>query len=226
VHDPCTTRYESQIHTSVRNILQRLGCQIEELELSREKTECCSYGGLMWLANRPLAETVVQRRITESQADFVTYCAVCRDFFAARGKRTLHLLDLLYGEPETRAVRQSPRYSQRHENRARLKRQLLKEIWGEAMDEQQDYETIRLVVADDLSAQLEERLILTEDIQRVIEYAERTGRKLLNPKSGHFLARYRPGAVTYWVEYTPQQDAFVIHNAYSHRMEIVEDKQA
>jgi hypothetical protein len=102
---------------------------------------------------------------------------------------------------------------------------LLKEVWGEAMDGQQDYETIQLVVADHLRVQLEERLILTEDIQRVIEYAERTGRKLLNPRSGRFLARYRPGAVTYWVEYTPQQDAFVIHNAYSHRMAIVEDEQ-
>jgi glutamate synthase (NADPH/NADH) small chain len=225
VHDPCTTRYESQVHVSVRNILQRLGYQIEELELSREKTECCSYGGLMWLANRELAEAVVQRRIAENQADYVTYCAVCRDFFAARGKRTLHLLDLIYGEPRTRAARPSPGYSQRHENRARLKRQLLKEVWGETMDRQQAYEAIQLVVADDMRARLEERLILTEDIQRVIEHAERTDRKLLNRKTGRFLARYRPGAVTYWVEYTPQEGAFVIHNAYSHRMEIVEDKQ-
>ncbi len=226
VHDPCTTRYESQVHTSVRNILQRLGYQIQELELSREKTECCSYGGLMWLANRTLAEAVVQRRLAESQADYVTYCAVCRDFFAARGKRTLYLLDLLYGEPETCAVRPSPGYSQRHENRARLKRQLLKEVWGEAMDGQQEYEAIQIVVVDDVRARLEERLILTEDVQRVIEYAERTGSKLLSPRTGRFLARYRPGAVTYWVEYTPQQETFVIHNAYSHRMEIVEDKQA
>jgi hypothetical protein len=37
------------------------------------------------------------------------------------------------------------------------------------------------------------------------------------------LAHHRPNAVTYWVEYTPQDDAFVVHNAYSHRMQVVED---
>ncbi len=227
VHDPCTTRYESHIQDSVRNILHRLGYQIEELPLSREKTECCSYGGLMWLANREVAQAVVERRIAESQADYVTYCAVCRDFFAARGKRTLHLLDLIYGQdPDGRATRPSPGYSERHENRARLKRKLLKEVWGEAMDGPSTFETIQLLIADDVRARLEQRLILVEDIQRVIEFAERTGGKLLNRQTGHWLAHHRPNAVTYWVEYTLQGDAFVLHNAYSHRMQVVEDAKA
>jgi NADPH-dependent glutamate synthase beta subunit-like oxidoreductase len=224
VHDPCTTRYESHIQDSVRNILHRLGYQIEELPLSRERTECCSYGGLMWLANRELAQAVVERRIAGSTLDYVTYCAVCRDFFAARGKRTLHLLDLVYGQdPDGRATRPSPGYSERHENRARLKRRLLKEVWGEDMDEPSGIETVQLVIADDVRARLEQRLILVEDIQRVIEFAERTGSKLLNRQTGHWLAHHRPNAVTYWVEYTPQDDAFAVHNAYSHRMQVVED---
>jgi glutamate synthase (NADPH/NADH) small chain len=227
VHDPCTTRYESHIQDSVRNILRRLGYQIEELPLSREKTECCSYGGLMWLANRELAQAVVERRIAESRLDYVTYCAVCRDFFAARGKRTLHLLDLIYGQdPDGRAARPSPGYSERHENRARLKRKLLKEVWREDMDGPSTFEAIRLVIADDVRARLEQRLILVEDIQRVIEFAEKTGSKLLNRQTGHWLAHHRPNAVTYWVEYTAQGDTFVIHNAYSHRMQVAEDVKA
>jgi len=67
---------------------------------------------------------------------------------------------------------------------------------------------------------IEDRLILVEDIQKVIEYAERTGKRMVNAASGHYLAFYKPTSVTYWVEYTPQEDAFRIHNAYSHRMEI------
>ena len=39
-----------------------------------------------------------------------------------------------------------PGYSQRHENRARLKRKLLKEIWGEDMDGSKSYENIRLII--------------------------------------------------------------------------------
>ena len=227
VHDPCTTRYESHLQDSVRNILRRMGHQIKELPQSRERTECCSYGGLMWLANRELAQAVVERRIAESQADYVTYCAVCRDFFAARGKRTLHLLDLIYGQdPDDRATRPSPGYSERHENRARLKRKLLKEVWGEDMEGPSAFEAIRLVIADDVRARLEQRLILIEDIQRVIEFAERTGSKLLNRQTGRWLAHHRPTAVTYWVEYTQQGDAFVVYNAYSHRMQVVEDIKA
>ncbi len=228
IHDPCTTRCERSIQDSVRRIIDRLGYQVEELPLSREKTECCSYGGLMWLANRPLAKAVVQRRIAESPLDYVTYCAMCRDLFAAQGKRTLHLLDLLFeADPESRAVRAGPGYSLRHENRGRLKRKLIKEVWGEEMPGSQDYDKIMLNITAVVQAQMEERLILVEDIQQVIVYAESTGRKLANPQTGHFLAYHRPGNVTYWVEYSPapKGDGFVIHNAYSHRMLIEESKK-
>jgi NADPH-dependent glutamate synthase beta subunit-like oxidoreductase len=224
IHDPCTTRHESQIHESVRRLVRQSGYRIEELPLNREKTSCCSYGGDMWLANRELSQKVVERRIAESDADYLTYCAMCRDFFAARGKPTLHLLDLLFeSNPQARATRQGPGFSQRHENRARLKRKLLKEVWGETMPEKESYESIHLIISKEVQQSLEDRLILVEDIQKVIEYAERTGRKLRKPQTDRLLAHYKPTRVTYWVEYSLQGDAFVIHNAYCHRMEIGED---
>ena len=221
IHDPCSTRHESAIHDSVRHLATQLGCQINELALSRERTECCSYGGHMWLANPDLARKTVQRRAAESPDDYVTYCAMCRDFFAGQGKRTWHILDLIYGmNVDEDADRPGPGQSLRHENRARLKRHMLKNIWGEEMDDAQSYESINLYIAADVAARLDQRLILIEDIQRVIEHAERTGRKLVNPESGHYLASYKPTAVTYWVEYLPQDDGFTIFNAYSHRMEV------
>lgn len=228
VHDPCTTRSEPHIQEGARKILAQLGYQVEELPLGRERTECCSYGGLMWLANRDLAKDVVRRRIEASATDYVTYCAVCRDFFAAQGKRTLHLLDLVFGQDvDARARRPGPGWSQRHENRARLKRRLLREIWGEEMPGQAAYEAIQLVISAEVQEQMEKRLILVEDIQQVIEFAERTGARFLNSDSGHLLACHKPGSVTYWVEYTPAADTagggkptFIVHNAYSHRMEV------
>lgn len=222
VHDPCSTRYEKGIQDAVRNILRKTGCEIEELPLSREKTECCSYGGSMWLANKPVAEKMVQRRIGESSRDYVTYCAMCRDFFARRGKRTLHLFDYIFGESKTDlALTPAVGFSQRHENRARLKEKLLNELWSEAMPEQSAFEAIRLVLPDAVQQIVEERLILVEDMQKVIEYAERTGKRMFNASNGHYLAYYKPTSVTFWVEYTPQADgAFLVHKAYSHRMEI------
>jgi glutamate synthase (NADPH) small chain len=221
IHDPCSTRYEVHIQNSVRNILQKMGCEIQELILSRERSECCSYGGLVWLANRPLSEKIVQRRISESPLDYVTYCSMCRDFFAKRGKPSLHLMDLIFApeNPEL-AERPGPGFSQRHENRARLKEKLLKELWSETMHEHQEFELIRLILPEAVQQMVEERLILVEDMQKVIEYAERTGKRLFNVSTNHYLAYYKPTSVTYWVEYTPQDGAFLIHNTYSHRMEI------
>ncbi len=219
LHDPCTTRYESAMQDSARNVLATLGCPIEELPLSREKTECCSYGGLMWLANRDLAQTVVQRRIAEQPLDYVTYCAMCRDFFADQGKPTLHLLDLLYERDlATRAARPGPRFSQRHDHRALLKRRLLATLWEETVSEP---EAISLHLSDEVAARVDERLILEDDIRQVIAYAERTGDRFRNPTTGHFLAYHKPANVTYWVEYTAADEGFHIHNAYSHRMEIM-----
>jgi Fe-S oxidoreductase len=225
IHDPCSTRYESGIQDAVRNILGKMGCEVQEMGNSREKTECCSYGGLMWLANKPVAEKAVQRRINESPQDYLTYCAMCRDFFTRRGKRTLHIFDYIFGMTPSSgtdlALAPAVGFSQRHENRARLKEKLLKERWSETMPEQAAFESIRLVLPEAVQQMVEDRLILVEDMQKVIEYAERTGKRMFNAVSGHYLAYTKPTSVTYWVEYTPQDDGtFLVHKAYSHRMEI------
>jgi NADPH-dependent glutamate synthase beta subunit-like oxidoreductase len=224
IHDPCSTRNEKAIQDSVRNILKKLGCEVEELAMSREKTECCSFGGHMWLANKPLAEKAVQRRVNESTQDYLTYCAMCRDFFARRGKRTVHLFDSIYGDEllgNDLALAPAVGFSQRHENRARLKEKLLKSLWSESMPEQAAYEHIRLVLPTDVQKMIEDRLILVEDMQKVLEHVERTGKRMLNANTQHFLAYYKPTSVTYWVEYSHQDDgSYLIHKAYSHRMEI------
>jgi NADPH-dependent glutamate synthase beta subunit-like oxidoreductase len=222
VHDPCTSRHEERIHESVRNILQKLGYDIHELPLSRGQTECCGFGGLMYFANRELAEKVIKRRISESPHQFLAYCAMCRDHFSSEGKPTWHLLDLIFGREDLeKAAKRGPDYSQRRENRARLKNSFLKELWSEDVAEAR--EIVKLQIPQPVRELMEQRMILIEDLREVIDWAERTGFKLVSRHSGHFLAHYTPTTVTYWVEYAPKDDGFVIHNAYSHRMEIVEE---
>lgn len=224
VQDACTTRDESVIHDAVRSILTKLGYDIEELPYSRERTKCCGYGGLMAFANQELAQKVVEDRIEESQEDFVAYCAMCRDRFASNGKRTFHLLDLIFEDDlDQAAVRPGVGLSYRHENRAKLKRKLLHSLWKEAPSEKEEaYMSIALQLEDEVQEIMENRHILIEDIQQVIEYAERTERKFINPDNGHSLAHYRPLRVTYWVEYQRQGQVYAVYNVYSHRMEIVE----
>ncbi len=79
-------------------------------------------------------------------------------------------------------------------------------------------EQICLQIAEDVERLLEDRLILGEDVQKVIHHAESTGKKLINPAIDRFLAFYRPKAVTYWVEYSRIDGGYQVHTAYSHRM--------
>ena len=79
---------------------------------------------------------------------------------------------------------------------------------------------IVLHVAPEVQALLEQRRILIEDLQKVIHHAETTGAKLAHPKNGHFKASFKPYKVTFWVEYSPSGDGYIVHNAYSHRMEV------
>lgn len=220
VHDSCTTRHEAGLQQSVRSLLGKLGHEIEELPRNRERTICCGYGGLMMFANPEVAGKEIGRRIGESATDYLAYCAMCRDNFASRGKRAFYLLDLLFAaDAGALAARPVPGYSQRQENRARLKSELLRDLWGESVPVLPP--TVKVVIPEDVGRILDERLILVDDIVKVIAHAETTGDKLQDTASGHYLAYFRPVAVTYWVEYSPQADGFVVHNAYSHRIEIL-----
>lgn len=222
IHDPCTTRDMPEVQEAVRRLLEEIGVAVSELPLSRSETECCGFGGLMQNANPDLAREVIQRRGTLSAHDFVAYCAMCRDSLAAGGKRTLHLLDLIFPDGHTPdpAERPRPGWSRRRENRSRLKARLLEQVWGEAPSEGPVYRRIVLKIAPEVQALLDERRILTEDLQQTIALAEAGGSKFKHPGTGRFKAAGRPHHVTFWVEYAPAGEAFEVFGAYSHRMEV------
>ncbi|MGD0681545.1 MAG: pyridine nucleotide-disulfide oxidoreductase/dicluster-binding protein [Terracidiphilus sp.] len=218
IHDPCSTRGVSEVEGSARTLLGELGIAAVELN-EPGLTTCCGYGGLMLFANPELAAKTVTRRAKESDADFVTYCAMCRDRFAHHGKHAIHILDLVFaggnGDP---AARRDPGFSRRQENRAQLKDRLLRDVWGEQGNTMEP--SIELKISEEVRMLLEERMILVEDLRRTIAHAEQTGDKIDNPATGRSMASFRPVSVTYWVEYSPEGGGFAVHNAYSHRMEV------
>ena len=221
IHDPCTSRYEKDWQDAVRTLVGGLGVEIRELEMSRSLTECCGYGGVAWLAHPELVKDIVKRRIGEDDASFLTYCVMCRDLLAAEGKPTLHLLDLLYGQnlPQL-AARKGPDYSQRHENRLRARQKMEKIIAGKDQLMPESYEKYTLLLSPEMRALIEDRLILVEDVQKVIEHAETSAERFINQENGHTLAFFKPNLITYWVEYSQEEDRYLIHDAYSHRMEL------
>ncbi len=221
IHDPCTSRHVEAWQDAVRSGLDAMGIVHHELEMSRDLTECCGYGGVAWLAHPELVHDILNRRASEDNADYLTYCVMCRDLLAGKGKSTLHLLDLVYGKDlDQLARRKGPDYSQRHENRLRAKQKMIKLIAERDQPMTESYESYMLLLTPELRATLEDRLILIEDVQKVIEHAETTGESFKNQQTGHTLAFYKPNLITYWVEYSHEGDTWKVHNAYSHRMEL------
>ena len=48
-----------------------------------------------------------------------------------------------------------------------------------------------------------------------------TGEAILDEESGLYLTRARLGNVTFWVRYGETESGYLVHRAYSHRMNIV-----
>jgi len=212
LHDPCTTRLNGDWQASVRQILQTLGQEFEELDFGRERTRCCGYGGLQVMADPDLAKEGVRRRLSESENDFLAYCAMCRESLAGSGKRVLHLLDLLFPLP-FEAGRTG--FSKRQWNRKRLREKLL----GPCGLSREPWEGLVITVPEDVREKLEERHILDSDIMYTLWQAQESGMFLISPEDTR-LASSRRGNVTFWVEYRPEEDSFFIINAWSHRMTV------
>lgn len=217
IHDPCTARHATEVQAAVRSIAAALGAEVRELG-GAEKTTCCGYGGLVSFAHPEVGNAFVDRRISESDDDYLAYCAMCRDNFARRGKRALHLMDLIFADADDPAARPDPGFSGRRDNRLRLRRRLLRELWGESMSD--PVPPVTLVIADAVRADIERKLLLVDDIAEVIAEAERTGCKLKDRKTGRLTASGRIGTVTTWVEYEAGAAGFVVHRVYGHRMQV------
>jgi Fe-S oxidoreductase len=219
IHDPCAVRHAVDDQRAVRSLASGLGVEVRELS-GAELTTCCGFGGLASFVNPEVTDKIVNRRIGEDAADFLTYGAMCRDNFARHGKRTIHLLDLIFASPDggDPAARPDPGFSRRRDNRARLKARMLREVWGEDMSESEP--EFQLIVPDDVRADMERKLILVEDVARAVAEAERTGRKLKDKTTGRSIATLRIGEFTCWAEYERTEQGVVLRRAWGHRMQV------
>jgi Fe-S oxidoreductase len=162
-------------------------------------------------------------KTTVKEHDYIAYCAMCRDNLAVTGKRTAHLLELVFpgGEDADPAGRGWISWSERRRNREAVKGAILAELGEIGVTEMEEHEKIELRMTDDVRKRIDGRRILENDIRMVIDHAEKSGKRLKNPEAGRFLAYLQSGNVTFWVEYTPEEIGFTVHNAYCHRMNIV-----
>jgi hypothetical protein len=82
------------------------------------------------------------------------------------------------------------------------------------------WEEIKLQVGDEVKKLLEERHISEEEVKKVIDFAETKGEKLYQQEENRYLAKSRLGEVTIYVEYSTDENGYIVRTAYSHRSKI------
>ena len=114
LHDPCSGRWDGHTQECVRSVLRSSGFELEEFENHGIGTTCCGLGGMVAYVSPDMSNAVRDRRLEETPAEIVTYCASCRNAFAGR-RPALHILDLLFNPdweidctnpPHDRAIQQ------------------------------------------------------------------------------------------------------------------------
>ena len=216
LHDSCGARGDAATQQAIRKLAAALGVSLVETEYSGDRSPCCGYGGLTAYANREVAHEMTQKALGRAEEPYISYCMACRDRFAREGRESHHILELVYGTD----AGAPPDISEKRYNRLSLKRELLWELWHEETAEMKlDYE---LQYTEEARKLMDERMILTDDVIAVMNDYRETGEAVLDSETGLAIARRRIGNATFWVKFTEEgPNAYRIHGAYSHRMNVV-----
>ena len=202
-----------------------MGLSLEPLPLQEKWTACCSYGGHGRLADPAFSEFVREKRVSESDLPYITYCINCRDSFMEEGKEAPHLLNLLFDiRPKLYT------YTERRHNRKNLRSELEKILNCESsISDTASGEAplgsateVYLEIPEETRLKLHREFILEDEAADVVAFCEKTGRSVYNSESDSHTGYRKIGNMTYWVEYrhTGNAGRYVLLNAYSHRMTI------
>ena len=220
VQDPCGARHDKAWQRAVRSLASKAGIQVEEVRRTGAESACCGYGGLVWNAQPDVADALARKRAGEFSLPVLTSCIMCHDRFASETE-TWHLFDILPRTAScgTHQEKNAPGLSARRAGRAALKEKALEEFLGEKPASRHDEEPIRLHIPEQVRIAMERRYILRQDVVTAICGMEKSGAKFINRDNGHILGSWRPRNVTFWVEYTANDDgSFTLVKAWCHRM--------
>jgi uncharacterized membrane protein YdjX (TVP38/TMEM64 family)/Fe-S oxidoreductase len=96
IHDPCAVRFETDVHKSVRRLIEKRGFIVEEMTHSGRQTICCGAGGAVSALAPRLAASWGRLRHEETAGrKVITYCAGCANMLSHLVP-TMHVLDALW----------------------------------------------------------------------------------------------------------------------------------
>ena len=220
VFDPCAAYGMGEVKEAVRMLAERTGGVITDYDSSGK---CCGYGGHIQLANPDFYDEVANSRCSESDETFLTYCVNCMEVFAAHGKETRHILDLIFCPDHDR--RKATTLEQKRENNLLVKRRILESYWKESFeDEQNPWDSLQVDVPQDVEAEMERLLIPLGDVKKTIFVNEESCEGFEN-QFGEVLCRMVGDYITCWVKYRKEEDTYHLLEVYAHRMHIREDER-
>jgi len=99
LHDPCPTRDVTVIQDSVRKIISELGIDVKEMKFNKGRTLCCGSGAMVGVTQSHIADKHTKRRAKEADTEYIiTYCQECVESMRRGGKKSFHLLDILFND--------------------------------------------------------------------------------------------------------------------------------
>ena len=218
VYDPCSSRDDPGLQKDIRELVVQMGLTVHELPVGGPLARCCGFGGQVHAVRPEFVREVAAQRAALAEREYITYCTNCRDSFALSGKPCRHILDLLF--TGNSPFRRPPTISERRRNRLWL-RNYYENIGGQPRTPQpQGGPDMQIAFTQQLKEKMQWLLILEEEVAQVIDYCERTGKKVFNPATGRFTGHKSLGLTTCWVEYGTQDGAIIVYNVYNHRMTI------
>ncbi|MPQ45118.1 (Fe-S)-binding protein [Clostridium tarantellae] len=99
LHDPCAARNNSEDHKAIRSILTKMGIEILEFKMCREKSICCGKKNMMMVLEPEKGKAILENRLKQSPyTSIVTYCASCAHSFKVPGFKSYHIMELIFNE--------------------------------------------------------------------------------------------------------------------------------
>ncbi|MDR3296100.1 MAG: FAD-dependent oxidoreductase [Clostridiales Family XIII bacterium] len=237
VYDPCGARFDPLAGEAVRVLAAQAGCNNLPGAGALEKTPaCCGFGGHIYVPNPDLLHRISAERIETAADEIVTWCANCRDMFLNSGKKAKHILEILFSREwknigaapgdvgKIGVPPRIPSLTERRENRRRLKRFFMSaDMEGGKKPEDETAVPSRVHFPENVERKMDKLLLLREDVERAIGSCEAQGNFFSGSETEERVGMYHNRAVTVWVSYErARENAFVLQNVYTHRMEIVE----
>jgi len=103
-HDPCPTRKEPEQQKAARDLLALSGCDCTEPEHTGCRTNCCGNFHMLAATDPEKSRKMRLKRLEEFPEDrtVVSNCEGCLGAFRGESRKTVHLLELLFGTSKSR----------------------------------------------------------------------------------------------------------------------------